>query len=298
MRNRWRILGYALIIAVCAIYLASGLYALQSGQQALILRFGKVVRTVSDSGVHYHLPAPFEQVVKAHVSEVQRLSLQQDVKFLAERLSGDENLLVIQALVSYDIVDLCQYLYHVHDIPALIQAAGQMCLSRQLASMPVDEVMTGGKSVLRLSIKKQLEHMLQELQTGVNVLSVELTNISPPEEVVISFNAVSDARVRKQRLIKEAEGYANVILPETRGKVSSILAEANAYAEEIAQFSQGKTAAFLRLLAEYQRQPEITARLRYLNTLKHIGQKSRIIVDSDPGKSFYYLQSGAKSGNK
>lgn len=288
--NKWRILSYGLMITLGTIYLASSFYALQSGQQALILRFGKVVAEVSDPGFHYHLPVPFEKVVKAHISEVQTLSLQKDVEFLVERFTGDENLLVVQALVSYDIKDLQDYLFQVQDIPALIQAVGQFCLSQQLASMPVDEVMTSGKSVLRLLIKKSIEQMLNELHSGVNVISIELTNISPPEDVAFSFNAVSDARVKKQRLIKEAEGYANVVLPETRGKVSTIITRSEAYKEEVEQFTRGRVKTFNDLLTEYQRNPTITAKLKYLETLEEIMRKSRIFIDTEPEDSLYYIQ--------
>ncbi len=291
-KNKLRIIGYLLIICFLTAYAASGLYSLQSGQNALILRFGKVVHEVSESGIHYHLPFPIEKIVKAHVSEVQTLPIQEEVEVQLERFSGDENLIIVRALISYDVKILNAYLFNIQDIKALIQAVGQNSLSRELAAIPVDEVMTSGKSVLRLVMKGNVQDILDELNTGVRVISVELTNIAPPPDVSQSFKAVSDARVRKQRIIKEAEGYANVAIPEARGQVGSIIARAKAYSKEVLDAANGQVTAFDDLLTEYQRNPEITARLKYLETLQMISKKSRIIIDTEPGESTYYIDYG------
>jgi membrane protease subunit HflK len=293
-KNKLRIISYLLIIGLLTGYFASGFYSLQSGQRALILRFGEVVHEVSESGIHYHLPFPIEQIVKAHVSEVQTLPIQEQVKGQLERFTGDENLIVVCALISFDVNNLSAYLFHVQDIKALIQATGQNSMSWELATMPVDEVMTSGKSVLRRVMKENVQDILDELNTGVRVISVELTDIAPPLDVSQAFKAVSDARVRKQRIIKEAEGYANVAIPEARGQVSSIIAKAEAYAKEVLDAANGQVRAFNDLLAEYRRNPKIIARLKYLETLQTISKKSRIIIDTEPVESIYYIDYGRK----
>jgi membrane protease subunit HflK len=143
-------------------------------------------------------------------------------------------------------------------------------------------------------MKKNVQDILDELNTGVRVISVELTDIAPPLDVSQAFKAVSDARVRKQQIIKEAEGYANVAIPEARGQVSSIIARAEADAKEVLDAANGQVKAFNDLLAEYRRNSEITARLKYLETLQTISQKSRIIIDTEPVESIYYIDYGRK----
>ena len=101
--SKQRRLWYIVILLSVCVYLAGGIYSIQSGQRALILRFGRVVDEVSKSGVHYHLPFPFERVVKVHVNEVQTLPIQPLVGNLPERFTGDENLIAIRALISYDV---------------------------------------------------------------------------------------------------------------------------------------------------------------------------------------------------
>ena len=65
--------------------------------------------------------------------------------------------------------------------------------------MSVDEVMTDGKSVLRLVMKESIQQALDDLRAGVRVISIELTEMTPPPDVAYAFKAVSDARVRKQQ---------------------------------------------------------------------------------------------------
>ena len=288
------IISYLVIIGLLTAYFASGLYALQSGQRALILRFGKVVYEVSESGVHYHLPLPIENIVNAHVNEVQTLPIQEQITVQLERFSGDENLIVVRALISFDVKNLSAYLFHVQAVKTLIQAAGQKSLSRELAAMPVDEVMTSGKSVLRLVVKKNVQDILDALNTGVRIISVEFTEITPPLDVSLAFKAVSDARVRKQRIIEEAEGYANVAIPEARGQVSATIAKAEAYSQEVLDAANGQVKAFNDLSAEYHRNPEITLRLKYLETLQTISKKSRFVIDTEPVDSMYYIDHGRK----
>jgi membrane protease subunit HflK len=280
------------IAAIVLIYLATGIFSLQSGQHALILRFGKIVKEVTQSGINYHLPYLIETALKVHVNKVQKVVIQEQKGDHLEELTGDENLLIVDATISYDVKNLTQYLFNQTDVKSIVANAGQRCLSQELAQMMVDDVMTTGKLVLKLVMKEKLQQTLDELQTGVRIISLELTNISPPSSVSMAFKAVSDAREKKQRIIKEAEGYANSTLPEARGKASGVISESETYANEIQKRAQAKTKAFDAMLTEYQRNPNITSRLMYLETLKTVFQRCTMKVDANPKESIYYIGKG------
>ncbi len=280
----WSALGVAAVI-----YLLTGLYTIESGQNALILRFGKLVSVAVNPGVNYHLPAPFETAVKIRVRQVQKVMIQTDKGKGVETFTGDENLILVQAVVGYDLKSPEAYLFSVSDPEALIAAAAQTCLNREVARLSVDEVMTTGKSILRLALKRKIQETLDELSAGVRVISVELTDISPPLNVSNAFKAVSDAREKKQRIVKEAEGYANTIVPKARGEVSSIVSGAEAYAGETVNLAHARAQAFEALYAEYRKDPEITAKVKYLETVRKIYRRCGVIIDSDPSQSIYYV---------
>ena len=292
--NRHRKRVTVAVIVILVIYLASGIYTLQSGQRALILQFGKVTREVAESGIHYHLPYPFETAYRVHVSKVQKISIQEQRGSRLEEFTGDENLILVDAVVSYDVKDLRNYLFNQQDVRMMVASAGQMCLSQELASMTVDDVMTTGKSLLRLVMKDKLQETLDVLQAGVRVISVELTNISPPSSVSMTFKAVSDAREKKQGIIKEAEGYANSTIPNARGQASSIISQAGAYGEETRKAAIARSEAFEALLKEFRRNPEITAKLRYLDTVKALFNRCQVKVDANPEECLYYIGKGKK----
>jgi len=288
-------LGKALagiVILVLLGYFASGIYSLRSGQHALILRFGKVVDEVTASGINYHLPAPFEKAFKVHVRQVQKVQIQQQRGGGVEGFTGDENLLLIRAAVNYDVKNLTHYLLNVEEAKSVIESAGRMCLSAELTKMKVDDVMTVGKSVMRLVLKERIQETLDSLKLGVRVISVELTDIAPPKNVSMAFKAVSDAREKKQRIIKESEGYANSTIPKARGEAISIVYQAAAYASETLNLAQARVEAFKALKKEYANNPDITAKQRYLETLQRIYQKCKVMIDGSPSQSTYYIGKG------
>lgn len=289
IKNNRQIFFAASIFLVFVIYLLSGTYSLENGQRALVVRFGKVVKEVSDSGIHYSLPWPVEKKIKVYASKVQTLSIKEKLDEKLERLTGDENLIVVNALISYDIKNLFNYIFKCEDVENTLRSIGQMCLTRELTRMTVDDVMTTGKSLLRLVVKEGLQETSDIMGLGIRIISVELTDISPPGSVSDAFNSVSNARVKKQEIIKDAEGYANSILPKARGEASTLISKAEAYSKETISSAEGSVSAFNEMLEEYNRKPEITMNIKMLETMKVILNRSSVKIDTNPSKSVYYI---------
>ncbi len=289
VKNSRQIFYTALILLVFILYLLSGTYSLENGQRAIVLTFGEVVKEVSDSGIHYCLPWPTGKKVKVYASKVQTISIKERLDEKLERLTGDENLIVVNALISYDIKNLFAYIYKCRDVEGTLRSIGQMCLTRELTRMTVDDVMTTGKALLRLVVKEKIQEISDSMELGIRIISVELTDISPPGSVSDAFNSVSNARVKKQEIIKDAEGYANSILPKARGDSGTLVSKAEAYAKETLSNAEGSVSAFNEMLEEYKRNPEITMNVKMLETMKVILNRSKIKIDTNPSKSVYYI---------
>lgn len=281
-----KILFFAAVLF--AVYFLSGIYSLIDGQQALVLRFGKVVSEVISPGVHYHLPFPFEKVRKVNVSEVQKASLKSILGNNMELMTGDENLILVDAVISYDIKNLSYYLLNSQDPAEIIVSAGQMFLNYELGRMMVDDVLTVGKSILMQTMKEEIQKVMDNLKTGIHLISIELINISPPSYVSSAFKDVSDAREKKQEIIRDAEGYSNSVIPVARGKADSEVIQAQAYAEEIITRAKSSAVAYELVLREYEKNPEITKNIRYLETIKKILSRVQVNLDAGPENSLYY----------
>jgi membrane protease subunit HflK len=299
-RIRLKTLFISIIILVL-VFVSSGIYSLKSGQHALIIRFGKISDEVISSGIHFHLPYPVERVVKVFMSEVKKVFIVDSLENIeqyedpkensVEMLTGDENLIMINAVVNYDIKELEKYLYNTKDPKKIIESVGKKCLGYRLGKMKVDDVLSGGKSRLRLMLKEDMQEILNKLEVGVRIISIEFIDVSPPPSVSPAFKAVSDTREKKQEIIKSAEGYANSIIPKARGEASSILTKAQAYSEEVVAKAKGFAKAYLSVLKEYKKSPKMTMKLRYLETIKSIFERAKISIDPNPSKSVYYIKS-------
>ena len=289
VKNNRQVFFTVLIFLAFVLYLLSGTYSLESGQRAVVVRFGEVVKEVSDSGIHYSFPWPVDKKIKVYASKVQTISIKEKLDKKLERLTGDENLIVVNALISYDIKNLFNYVFKCKDVPGTLRIIGQMCLTRELTSMKIDDAMTTGKALLRLIVKEKLQEISDDMELGIRIISVELTDISPPASVSDAFNSVSNARVKKQEIIKDAEGYANSILPKARGDATTFVSKAEAYSKETISNAEGSVSAFNEMLEEYNRNPEITMKLKMLETMKVILNRSRVKIDTNPSKSIYYI---------
>ncbi len=283
-------LSLLIILVLIVIYFSTGVYSLLDGQQGVVLRLGKVVAEVETSGIHYHLPFPFDKLLKTNVSEVQKVSLKNILGYNMELMTGDENLILVDAIVSYDIKNLLPYLLDLQDPDEIIISVGQMYLSYELGKMRVDDVLTVGKSVLMGTMKEEIQDLLDSLNTGVNVISIELINISPPSYVSSSFKDVSDAREKKQEIIRDAEGYYNSVIPVARGNADSEVISAISYAGETTNRVKSEVETYNLLLSEYRKNPDLTKKIRYVETMKKILDKVQLNTDSNPFDSLYTIQ--------
>jgi len=291
MNLRFRKFGGRLLTAGVLIWVLSGFYTLQSGQHAIVQRFGQVTDEVKNPGFHYRWPTPIEKEIKIQISKVETIALQLDGNSYLEYFTGDENLIAVRALVSYDINNLERYLFGNGDVNTLIQTLGRMLLNRELAGMTVDDSMTTGKSVVRLIMRDKMQQALDQLEAGVQILSVELTDITAPQSVVSSFQAVGNARVKKQEIIRDAEGYANAVLPKARGESATLIAKAEAEALELTHRAKAGVQAFNQLLKEYDNNPELVKGHLYRDTVQTLIKRAKVKVDADPNRSTYQIYS-------
>ena len=282
----------AIIAAITALYFALGFYSLLSGQEAVVQRFGKDVRHKNTPGVGYHLPFPFEKIIKTNVRQVKTVTVGDSRGKGIECFSGDENLIIIKAVVNYDVKNTHDYLFNIADREILLSSITQKCLCNEVSKLHTDDIMTTGKQVLRLAIKNSVQEKLDLLKAGIRIISIEFTDVTPPQNVSQAFTQVSDAREKKQRIIKEAEGYANTIVPQARGEAVSVTSAAEARRQEIVNRARAEAESFDALSNQYNKNPALTTKITYLQYLQKIYSRCSVTIDANPKNSVYYLKPG------
>ncbi|NLJ37911.1 MAG: FtsH protease activity modulator HflK [Candidatus Atribacteria bacterium] len=285
-------IGYLVVIFFIAIYLLTGIYLVGPNEVGMVKLFGEFVRQVPP-GIHYHLPYPFESIIKPKITEVRRVeigfrTLSTDpvprYQFIPEEslmLTGDENIVDCQYTVQYRINDPYLYLFRVKDVDSAVKKAAESALREIVGKKEIDEVLTSGKSEIQEETRVLIQSILDRYEAGVQIIAVQLQDVQPPTAVVSAFKDVASAREDKVRFVNEAEGYRSEVIPNARGQAEQIIKEAEAWREKVVKEAEGDTARFLQVLREYSLNKEVTRTRLYLETIqKALPLVQKYLIDS------------------
>ena len=290
-----------LLVVVLLIWLATGFYTVDSegGEAAVVLRFGNHVDTVYDAGLHWHLPSPIETVEKERLKEIRTIELgyrttkigstveyseYQIVPSEARMLTQDENLVDVETVIQYEIVDIEAYIFNVDDQEGTMTISAESAIRRVVANHSLDEVLTDNKSTIQSEILADLQATVDLYDMGIQINNVVLQDVAAPQEVDAAFKDVANAREDKASYINEAETYANEILPKARGNAAEAINQAEAYKEKRISEAKGDVANFLAVLEKYELGEDVTRTRMYIETMEQIlPGMSKYIVSSDDG---------------
>jgi len=276
-----------LIVIGIGVWLASGIFMVGPGEEGVIRQFGKEVDR-TPPGLRYRLPFPFQthdvvQLIRIRRAEIGfRTDHAGRVKAEpreALMLTGDENIVDAQLFVQYVVKDPSQFLFRARDPELTLKATAEVALRSVVGRNTIDYTMTEGRVVVQDEIKKYLQILLDEYQTGLLVTEARLLVVDPPEEVKDAFHDVVRAWEDRERLMREAEGYQEDLIPKARGEAAQMVRTAEAYKEQRVIRAQGDATKFLDVLKAYKRAKEVTRERLYLETLDKVL----------PGKEKYIL---------
>lgn len=269
---------------LAVIWLATGIYIVEPAERGVVMRFGGYIDTTGP-GPHWHIPVPFESVVKVNVDEVSTLSHK------AAMLTQDENIVEVELTVQSRIQDAADYLFQDQDPERTLNDATVTVARVVIGQSKLDFVMTEGRGAVAVTIKERIQALMDRYKTGLIVTSVNMQPAKPPEQVKAAFDDAIKAREDKERLENQAEAYSNEVLPSARGNAARILADAKAYRDRVIASSEGEAARFSAVLAEYSKAPEVTRQRLYLETMEEVlGKNGKVVLDvSDGANSLMYL---------
>ncbi len=276
---------YLILLVILAAWFATGLFTVQSGEEAAILRFGNLTRTIREGGLKWHLPAPIETEVIEKVAEVKRLEFgfrtlqagsktqmpqyRDEVKE-ALMLTGDENLALVETIVQYRVVDIEKYLFKVDDQTGTLRVAAESTIRRVIANHTLDDALTENKFSIQQEIKDDLQKIADKYNLGVVITVVQLQDVQPPKEVDAAFKDVASAKEDKNSYINQAQSYANEVIPKARGNAAEAINKALGYKEKRIAEARGDVAKFVQILEKYQESPEVTRTRMYLETVQEV----------------------------
>jgi membrane protease subunit HflK len=131
------------------------------------------------------------------------------------------------------------------------------------------------------------------------VVAVQLQDVSPPKQVRAAFKDVASAKEDKNRMINQAEGYRNDVIPKARGEAQAMISEAEGFREARVSRAEGEVAKFNAMLVEYKKAKLVTRKRLYLETMEEIlpNINKYIIPGGDGGNLLNLLNLNNKGGN-
>lgn len=278
-----------LIVFVVAIWLASGVYIVQPGEEGVIRTFGRFT-AVTASGLNYRLPWPIQSVTIVDVESIRRAEigfrssageLKQEILNEALMLTEDENIVQVELLVQYRVADSRDFIFNVQDPEDVLRTSTEVALRSTVGQMGIDAVITEERARVQDETRAFLSQLMDDYKTGILVTDVRLQVADPPEEVRDAFQEVVRAKADRERLINEAEAYQNDVVPRARGEKQRLIEEANAFKEQQVLRANGDAQRFLSVLEAYQLAPEITRERMHIEALEGILSKVEVILLDD-----------------
>jgi membrane protease subunit HflK len=321
--NGTKVLIAAAIGILLVLWLFTGIYTVNTKEEAVVLRFGKYVRTAS-AGMNYHLPTPFENVIKLRVKDRYRTEIgsgtDNDVSLKPSKrgsapaddhreilmLTGDENILDVNFEVQWQIADAKKFLFNVDDAQKTVRFAAESAMREIIGTTALNEILSDGRTAVQLQTKELLQKILDSYDIGIKIEEVNMRGVPPRNSIKVNsittdengnmknelitttvdeaFKDVQAALINKEESINTAIARSNELIPQARGNAQEILQEAQGYKEKVIAKAQGDAQRFVSVYNEYKKAKDVTKIRIYLETMEDIlSGMDKIIVDPKGG---------------
>jgi membrane protease subunit HflK len=295
-----------IVILVQVVY--SSFYTIKPGERGVVLRFGKYSKTASP-GLNFKIPL-VDSVTKVDIENVRKEEFGFRTKVPARQtvyskegydseslmLTADKNVIDVEWIVQYKVRDPFNFLFKVQDVRQSLRDVSETAIRRTIGNMDFDYVLSN-REILAGTASDELQAVLDSYEAGVDIVTVQLQDVNPPEAVKPAFNEVNEADQDMKRLVNEAEEAYNKVIPKASGDAKKIVEQARGYSIQRVNESKGETARFLAIMKEYQAAKDVTRQRMYLETLRDVlpTVKNIYVIDKEQRSILPFLDiSGAK----
>ena len=279
-----------IIFIAIVLWLASGMYIVDTNEQAVVLYFEKF-NSVKKSGLNYDLPYPISKIYKVATEKINKeefgfnnksktSKLNMDMENLM--LTGDENIVDIDFEVQWKIKDVKGFLFSLIDLRNTIRMVSESAMREVIGKRPINDVLANKKSDIEYEVLNLIQSILDNYKSGIEIVLVQLLRVDPPEQVIDAFRDVQTAKADKERKINEAETYRNDMLPKARGEAEIIIKDAEGYKESIVKEAEGEVERFYNIYSKYKLNKDLTKKIIYLDTINDVLKNNeKIIIDKN-----------------
>jgi modulator of FtsH protease HflK len=282
------------VIAIL-IWLGTGFFIVQEGQQAVITRFGALNRTV-DAGFSWRMPYPFERHETVSFTQVRSVEVGRNsvgattgIKD-SSMLTKDENIVDVRFTIQYNLKSASEFLFQNRNPDEAVVKAAESAVREVVGRFNLDDILGRNSEVLQQDVLRSIQQQMDRYQTGISVQNVNIQNVQAPEQVQAAFDDALKAGQDRDRLKNEGQAYANNVIPSARGTASRLKEESEGYKARVIAQAEGDAQRFRSVYAEYAKAPQVTRDRMYLDAMQQIyTNTTKILIDSKQGNNLLYM---------
>jgi membrane protease subunit HflK len=289
-------IGVGLIVGLIAlIWLGSGFFIVQEGQQGVIMTFGRFSHKV-DAGFQWRGPYPFQSHEVVNLTQLRSIDVGSNSVMQAtglrdsSMLTRDENIVDIRFTVQYRLSDARQYLFENRSSDEAVLQAAESAVREIVGNSTMDSVLYEQRDAIAAELVKSIQSQLNKLEAGVSIANVNVQSVQAPEQVQAAFDDAFKAGADRERLKNEGQAYANDVIPKAQGTAARLREEAAGYAARVVAQAEGDAERFKSVLTEYQKAPGVTRDRLYIDTMQQVySNVTKVMVDARQGSNLLYL---------
>src|ERR1700712_3740984 len=289
-------IGAGLVAGVGAlIWLGSGFFIVQEGQQAVVTSFGKYSHT-SDAGFQWRMPYPFQAHETVNFTQLRSKEVGRNAVIAAtglrdsSMLTQDENIVDIRFTVQYRLKDARAFLFENRDPEEAVTLAAESAVREIVGKSKIDSVLYEQRDKIASDLAKSVQGQLDRLKAGIVVVNINVQSVQPPEQVQAAFEDTLKAGQDGDRLKKEGLAYASDVIPKAQGTAARLREEAEGYKSRVIAQADGDAQRFGSVLTEYQKAPAVTRDRLYIDTMREVySNVTKVMVDTRNNSNLLYL---------
>ncbi|UCD77004.1 MAG: FtsH protease activity modulator HflK [Desulfobacterales bacterium] len=313
--KKFKLPGGPLVVLVIVIILLASttFYTVKQDEVGIVQLFGRYVRT-TQPGLNFKLPIGIEKVTKVNVKQIRteefgftsartdsrlRFNSGSENENVALMLTGDLNVALVPWIVQYRIKDPYDYLFKVRNVQRILTDMSEAAMRLVVGDRSIDEVINR-RDEIAVEAKGLLQKELDQAETGIHIVTIEMKRTNVPGPVQPSWNEVNQATQEREQMIYQAREEYNKAIPAARGEAERTIKGAEGYALNRVNRAKGDAAKFTAIYNEYVKAKDVTKRRMYLETLRELFPRlgPKYIVDSDQKNFLPLLNMGSQSGTQ
>jgi len=266
--------------ALVVLWGLSSFYTVKPEEQSVELFFGQYYST-GNPGLNF-APWPFvtAEVLPVTREQTEQLGQGRGGSDDGLTLTTDANIIDIDFEVVWNISDPAMFLFNLAQPSETIRAVSEAAMREVVARRELAPLLNRDREIVATEVRQLIQETLDQYDSGVNIIRVNLDKADPPSDVIDAFREVQAAEQERDRLERQADAYANRVLAGARGEAAQILEEAEAYRARVVNEAQGQASRFTAVLEEYAKAPEVTRKRLYIETMERVlGDVDKVILD-------------------